>query len=872
LKSYSDIPPKSAQRFLNWFLRGDLAEEVQGDLDEQFYSKAEITSLFKAKLNYWFQVINYLRPFAISKSYSHSNHFAMYRNYFKIGWRNLTINKGYSFINISGLATGMAVAILIGLWVWDELSFNKNHENYDRIGQVMRTGSLNDNSFTYPYLPYALGEELQNVYGGSFKHVVVTSLPGSHILSHEGKKLFQKGSFINKGAPEMFTFNMLKGTWNGLDDMHSVLLSTSAAFQLFGDEDPLEKTLTINNGMEVQVTGVYEDFPHNSHFHEMDFFAPFDLYVSENPWMRDQGFGNNFLNIYVELQPTTDYEKASFHIKDAILSNVKDRPDYVKINPQVHLHPMSRWHLYSEWEDGISTGGLIKFVWLFGIVGLFVLLLACINFMNLSTARSEKRAKEVGIRKAIGSIRRQLVGQFFTESFLMVMLAFALAIILGIISLGWFNALSGKQLTMPWQNIYFWLISVLFILVTGFVSGSYPALYLSSFSPLKVLKGTFSMGRKAAIPRRVLVVIQFTVSVTLIIGTIIVFKQVEFVKDRPTGYTRDNLVMIQMTTHDFHDKYEALEAELRNSGVVEEMARSLSPVTSVWSSNSGFEWRGIDPGWQQEDFATLSVTPNYGKTVGWQFTKGRDFNIELASDSTGFVINESAARLMGFENPVGEIIGWNYTNKKYTIIGVIKDMVMDSPFSTPRPAVFYLGGGMNWINIKINAQMTTRLALTEIEAVFNNVIPAVPFSYKFADQEYALKFIAEERIGKLSGVFTLLAIFISCLGLFGLASFIVEQRSKEIGIRKVLGASTLRLWKILSKEFVILVLISSLIAIPIAYHFMDNWLQDYNYQVNISWSLYVIAGLSVMLLTLIIVSFQAIRVALMNPVNSLRSE
>lgn len=544
----------------------------------------------------------------------------------------------------------------------------------------------------------------------------------------------------------------------------------------------------------------------------------------------------------------------------------------MKINPQVHLHPMGRWHLYSEWEDGASTGGLIKFVLLFGIVGIFVLLLACINFMNLSTARSEKRAKEVGIRKVIGSIRRQLVAQFFAESFLMVMVAFALAIILAIASLGWFNNFSGKELNMPWQNSYFWLISLVFILITGFVAGSYPALYLSSFNPLKVLNGTFRMGRKAAIPRRVLAIFQFTVSVTLIIGTIIVFRQIEFIKDRPVGYTRDNLLMIQMTSDDFHDKYEVLEAELRNSGVVEEVARSLSPVTNVWSSNGGFEWRGIDPDWQQEDFATLSVTPNYGKTVGWQFARGRDFNIELASDSAGFVINETAARLMGFENPIGEIIRWNYTNKEYAILGVIKDMVMESPFSAPRPAVFYQGGNMNWINIKLNPQTTTRMALTKIEAVFNTVIPAVPFSYKFADQEYALKFVAEERIGKLSGVFTLLAIFISCLGLFGLASFIVEQRSKEIGIRKVLGASTLRLWKILSKEFVILVLISSLIAIPFAHYFMNGWLQDYSYQANISWSIYVIAGLGVMLLTLTIVSFQAIRVALMNPVDSLRSE
>jgi len=873
MKTQKPKPPKHARRFLNWFLRADLAEEVQGDLDEQFYSKLGRTSPFRARLNYWYQVSNYLRPFAISKrSYSFVNSIAMFRNYFKIGWRNLSINKGYSLLNISGLATGMAVAVLIGLWVWDELSFNKGHDNYDRIAQVMRSGSLNGNTFTYPYLPYAVGDELRNVYGASFKHVVEATLPGDHILSHEEKKVFKQGRFIDKAAPEMFSFKMSKGSIRGLKDLQTILISESSARQLFGDEDPMEQLLTINNDSEVRVTGVFQDFPHNSQFYEIDFFAPWALYLSENPWILEQGFGSNFLNIFVELQPETDVVKASLHIKDAILNNVQERLDYVKINPQLQLHPMERWHLYSEWENGESTSGLIRFVWLFSLTGVFVLILACINFMNLSTARSERRAKEVGIRKAIGSVRSQLMSQFYIEAFLMVFLAFAFAILIVSVSLPWFNQLTGKQLLLPWQNIYFWLMSLAFILGTGFVSGSYPALYLSSFQPLKVLKGTFRMGRSATIPRRVLVVFQFTVSVALITGTMIVFTQIDYAKNRPVGYDRENLLMIQMTSSDFHQNYEALETELYNSGAVAEMAKSLSPVTGVWSSNGGFEWRGMDPGWQQEDFATLSVTPNYGKTVGWQFTLGRDFQVELASDSLGFVINESAAKLMGFENPVGEIINWKYTDKEYRVIGVISDMIMRSPFSKPMPAIYFQDNRMNWINIKLDPNLATADALKKIQAVFSDVLPAVPFDYRFADQQYAAKFVAEERIGKLSGVFTALAIFISCLGLFGLASYLAERRSKEIGVRKVLGASVRSIWQLVAKDFVFLITISCAVAIPLVYFFMDSWLQNYEYRTVLHWWIFVLAAAGALVLTLLTVSFQALKAAYINPTKSLRSE
>ena len=875
MKRRNSGPPKLAQRLLLRFLRDDLAEEVQGDLDEKFYATVKQKLLLKAKLNYWYQVINYVRPFAMRKlSYNNINNHAMLQNYFKVGFRNLFRNKGYSLINIGGLSVGLAVAVMIGLWVYDELSFNKYHDNIKKIGQVLRNGTLNGTTGTTPYLPYPLADELRTKYGNNFKHVMSAWPAYDHILSWDEEKLLKNGMFIEAGGPEMLSLRMKSGTRSGLNDQQSIMLSSSLAKTMFGDGDPVGRLMKIDNKMDVKVTGVYEDLPHNSEFAGVEFFAPFNLFVSANDWMTKQGFKNNFLNVYVEILPSTDFEKASEQISKAILNNVKDDKEFVAVNPEIFLHPMEKWHLHSNWENGANTGGLIQFVWLFGIVGIFVLLLACINFMNLSTARSEKRAKEIGIRKTIGSVRQQLINQFFTESFIVVALAFVLSLVVVATSLTWFNQLSGKQMSMPLSHPAFWLISLGFIILTSLLAGSYPALYLSSFQPVKVLKGVFRGGRSASLPRKVLVVIQFTVSVTLVIGTLIVYKQIQHTKNRPVGYDREGLLMVPVTS-DYFGKMEPLKTELRNSGYIEEIAESQSPVTGVWSTNGGFNWRGKDPSLQAE-FATLSVSHEYGKTVGWQFVQGRDFSKDFAGDSSGFVINEAAAKLMGFDNPIDEFVTWSPVWREagtFKILGVVKDMVMRSPFDPVMPTVFFIDySRVSWINIKVNKDVSMSEAIPSIESIFKKIVPMVLFDYKFADQEYALKFAAEERIGKLAAVFATLAILISCLGLFGLASFIAAQRTKEIGIRKVVGASVFNLWKMLSKDFVILVIIASIIAVPIGWYLLSNWLQSYSYRTEITWWVFVIAVAGAVLITLLTVSYQAVKAAMMNPVNSLKSE
>jgi ABC-type antimicrobial peptide transport system permease subunit len=560
--------------------------------------------------------------------------------------------------------------------------------------------------------------------------------------------------------------------------------------------------------------------------------------------------------------------KASAKIRDIKLSKVNKIE--LKQKNQVFLDPMKNWHLYSDFKNGVIVGGRIQYVWLFGIIGIFVLLLACINFMNLSTARSEKRAKEVGIRKAIGSLRTQLIYQFLSESLLVAFFAFALAILLAQLALPFFNDVAGKKMSILWGSPLFWLLGISFSLLTGLISGSYPALYLSSFQPVKVLKGTFRVGRFASIPRKVLVVAQFTVSVTLIIGTIIVFRQIQFAKNRPIGYTRDGLVTLPMVTGDIHKQFVAVKDELIKSGAIVSIAEAGSPTTGNYSSNSGFDWKGKDPTLAVE-FPNIDVSYDYGKTVGWQFKNGRDFSSTFITDSVGFVINETAVKFMGLKNPIGEIIKWD--GQPFTVIGVVKDMVSESPYEPVRPTLYHmLKGGGDFVIVKINPKKSASNALSKIEKVFKAYNPAQPFEYQFVDQEYAKKFGNEERIGKLASSFAGLAIFISCLGLFGMASFMAEQRIKEIGVRKVLGASVFNLWSLLSKDFVLLVIISLVIATPIAYYFMHNWLKNYQYHSNIAWWIFALTAVGAMAITLLTVSYQSIKAALANPVKSLKTE
>ncbi|RRA99979.1 ABC transporter permease [Larkinella rosea] len=865
-------PPRLADQLLKLFCAPHRLEEVQGDLHEEFAWQVRRVGEWRARWRYWRDVLGFLKPFATKRKstpyYSYSSLSpVMVRNYFKTAWRNLLNNKGYSAINIIGLSVGMAVAMLIGLWIYDELSFNQYHQNHNRIAQVLENQTLEEGIQTYGALPFPLSRELRTNYPDDFKTVVANSW-AEQILAYQDQKFTRRGSFAEPEFPEMFSLKMRSGSRSGLKDPASILLSESVAKALFGDADPLHKTIKVGNKYNVQVTGVYEDLPHNTLFQNLGFVAPIELIFSED---KDRLFVNNWrsssFEIFAQLNPNSRFDDVSRKIRDVFRHHTES-----KSKPALFLHPMSRWHLYSEFKNGVSTGGRIQFVWLFGIIGGFVLLLACINFMNLSTARSQKRAKEVGIRKAIGSQRSQIIGQFFSESFLVVALSFVLSLLLVQIALPVFNEVAGKQMAMLWSDARFWLLSIGFILFTGLVAGSYPALYLSSFQPIKVLKGTFNLGRLATIPRKVLVVVQFTVSVTLIIGTILVFRQIQFAKNRPLGYNYDGLINITMNTPELQGRYDRLRNELLATGAVANMAEASSPATNIWSSANNLDWRGKNPE-QTSAFGTICVTPEFGDVVGWKIKEGRGFSRQFSTDSMTFVLNEAAVKQTGLKKPVGETIRWHDQNWK--VIGVVKDMVMTSPFDPVVPTVFMMNTRertLNFIHIKLNPAMSAGMALEKLETVFEKINPDAPFEYKFADQEFATKFAAEERIGKLASFFAGLAIFISCLGIFGLASFIAEQRTKEIGVRKVLGASVANLWGLLSKDFVLLVIISCVISSPIAWYFLNDWLQKYEYRTEISWWIFAAAGFGSLFITLLTVSFQSIKAALMNPVKSLRSE
>jgi ABC-type antimicrobial peptide transport system permease subunit len=794
----------------------------------------------------------------------------MIKNYLKTCFRNLVKNKAHSFINIAGLSIGMAVAILIGLWIWDEVSFDKYHKNYDRIAQVMQNVTNNNQVATWQNTPYPLADELRKNYGSDFTNIVMAAGSGNHILSFGDKRLSKTGVYFESKAPEVFTLKMLKGSWDGLKEPGSILLSASVAKSFFGDADPMDRLLKIDNTQDVKVTGVYEDLPLNSTFNDITFIAPWQLYFNTTNWIKTASdpWRPNAFQLYVQLTENADIKKVSDKIRYAKLNKVNAQ--LVKKKPVLFLQPMSKWHLYSEFKNGVNTGGGIRYVRMFSIIGLFVLLLACINFMNLSTARSEKRAKEVGIRKAVGSLRGQLIYRFFSESFLMVTLSFAFSLLLVQLLLPFFNDVSGKQMSILWSNPLFWIMCLAVNLITGFVAGSYPAFYLSSFQPVKILKGTFKAGRLAAIPRKVLVVVQFTVSIAMIISTVIVFRQIQFTKNRPLGHDNNGLIAMPMINHNIHDHFDAVKSELIQTGAITAMAESGGTTTQSWNSTSGIDWKGKDPN-LSIDFLRSDVSYDYGKMINWQIKEGRDFSRDFASDSSGLIINEAAADFMGLKNPIGETIKWFGT--PYTVIGVVKNMVVNSPYDEVRPSVYDLATyAGNFVTVKINPDKSAAEALRSIETVYKKFNPEQPFEYQFADDEYANKFRAEERVGKLAGFFAMLAILISCLGLFGMASFMAEQRTKEIGIRKVLGASVFNLWGLLSKDFVVLITISLVIAVPTAYYFMNDWLQNYDYRSTISWWIFAIAGLSAMTIALLTVSFQSIKASIRNPVKSLRTE
>jgi putative ABC transport system permease protein len=794
----------------------------------------------------------------------------MIKNYLKIAWRNMLNNKVYGALNIVGLAAGMAVALLIGLWVVNEYSYDRFLPNYKQLYQVdvnftiKNTGVITQNAVSIP-----VADVLRKNYP-EIKAVAVSDWMGSHDLLAGTKKLYVNGASIGSDFLKMFRYPLIKGNENTvLNDPFSIVLTESTAKALFGDADPIDKIVRIDNLHDVKVTGIMKDVPANSSL-QFNYLLPFSYSLSTVDWIRNAStqWENQSLQMFVELQPNADYAKLAPKIKNILYNH---EPGMREVKPEIILQPLRNWHLYSEFKDGKATSGFIEYVRMFSIIGILVLLIACINFMNLSTARSEKRAREVGVRKAIGSSRLDLIFQFLTESLLVTFLSFLLSILFVQLALPAFNTITGSSISIPYGNGIFWILMILYILLTGLLAGSRPAFYLSSFKPVKVLKGSIQIGKAATLPRKILVVIQFSCSVALIISTVIIYQQIQYVKNRPVGYSSERLVMTDMSG-DLANNYKALKNDLLQAGVVESVTTATSPLTGI-SNHQGIEkWPEKNASDQSINAGGISVSDNYFKTVGMKLIMGRDFSSIPGIDSLNVIVNEAAVSRMGLKNPINQIITFNGVNGPARIIGVVKNALMESPFAKAEPTVFNHIKEGNILIYRLSANASTHESIEKTAKIFNTYNPAYPYSYQFADDAYNHKFKLEMLVGKLSGVFAGLAVFISCLGLFGLAVYVAEQRNKEIGVRKVLGASVAQIWLLLSRDFIVLIVISCVIASPVAFYFISNWLQKYDYHITIGPGAFVLAAIMAMAITLLTISFQAIKAALMNPVKSLRSE
>lgn len=790
-------------------------------------------------------------------------------NYFVIGWRNIVRTKGYSAINVAGLSIGMAVAILIGLWITDEINFNRSFENHDRLAQVWHNVTFGEEIMTINDVPAAIGEELRSSYA-EFEEVAITSWPKERLVAFNETILSESGLFVEPQFVDMFSVEMLEGT-NTLEHVQSIIISKTLATSLFGNS-PIGEVIKLDDKDLLTITGVFQDFPSNSHFAEVKMLLPLAYLFSgnESNSRRIDNWEDYWFQCFVLLKPTTSFEQVESKIKNVLYEHASN--DGKALNPEGILFPMEKWHLYDEFNDGINAGGRIRFVWMFGIIGIFVLLLACINFMTLSTARSEKRSKEVGLRKVMGSARNQLMVQFLSESLLMVSSAFLIALPIAALCLPSLNELAGKKMVIPWTDLNFISVALAFIVVTGLLAGSYPAFYLSSFNPVKALKGHFKAGSLAALPRRVMVVFQFTISIILSTCTFVVFLQIQYAKERPVGFDRENIIHVPIRTPDLAKvDYNSLRHELLSSGAVENMAISDFPITGSMSANASLTWEGKDPALRPL-VALNSCSHDFPRTNGFQFIEGRDFSREFSTDSSAVIVNELAAKLIAEDNAIGKKIMFG-DEKEREIIGVIKDQVRWTPFVQQSPHIYFINyAAAGYLTIRLDPRVGTHEALKSVESVIKKFDAAAPFEFKFQDEEYARMFKQEEHIGKLVTMFAILAIFISCIGAFGLSAFAASQRTKEIGIRKVLGASVFRLWKMLSGDFARLVMVAILLGLPLAYYAADQWLQQYEYRVEVTWIVFGVTGVVALAVALLSVSYQALKAAVINPVESLRAD
>lgn len=790
----------------------------------------------------------------------------MIKNYFKIALRNLWKSKAFSFINIMGLALGLACSLIIMLWVIDEYKVDSFHKNGKQLYSIFERQFRDGGVDAFFGGPGVMADEMKKImpevrYASNFAWNELSTFEVNN------KIIKEDGNHAGADFFKMFSYPLLAGSAEtALKSPLDIAISKKMAEEFFGSPaNAIGKTIRYQNSKDLKVTAVFDDVPKNSTT-QFDYLLNWDAFLEVNGWAKD--WTNNGPQTFVMLRADADpkaFEKKIERFLDKY-NNEQTAHSYIRLG----MERYGNIYLHSNFDkNGNLSGGRIQYVKLFSLIAIFILLIACINFMNLTTARSLKRAKEIGIRKVVGAFRFTLIKQFIGEALFIVAIAIIIALAIVLLLLPSFNQLTGKQINFPFADDTFWLIIVALLFVTGLVSGSYPALYLSSFRPVRVLKGSLKFSNKALWFRKGLVVFQFVLSIILIIGTIIVRKQVNYIQTINLGYDRDNLLYVPLEG-DLTPKYELFKNEsLKTQGILD-ISRITDVPTHIENGTGGVDWQGKDPNLDVQ-FTQSAVGYDFTKTMHLQMAAGRDFSKDFPTDSVGYLINEAAAKIIGYKNPLGKPL--TFWGKKGTIVGVLKDFHFNSLHTAINPLVLRLGENIEWGSALVRTEPgKTKIALANIEKICKDLNPKFPFTYKFSDEEYAKLYKSELVVGQLANYFAFLAIFISCLGLLGLVMFTSQQRTKEFGIRKVLGARPAALFNLLSKEFLTLIFIAMLIATPIAWLAMKSWLKDYAYQINISWWMFALAGLLAIVIALLTLSFQAIKAAMANPVKSLRME
>jgi putative ABC transport system permease protein len=788
----------------------------------------------------------------------------MIKNYLKVAWRNLRRNSLYSLINVGGLAIGTTVSFMLLIYVYHEFSFDKFNKNTDRLYRVLRNQPSNGEIITSGATPLPLAPAMVKDFAEIDK-VARTNWPNDQLLNYKNKALKINTMAADPSLLDMFDFNFIYGDKkSALGDPSYIVLTQSAARSIFGDMNPVGQVVKFNSRFPLKVSAVIKDNPPNSTF-TFKALLSWDQLLAEQTWMKTSGWGNYSFMTYAMLRPGTSLQKVNAKLKGII----------ARYNPEnkenaMFLYSFANFHLYSDFKNGVSIGGSIEYVRLFLLLAIGILLIACINFMNLSTARSERRAREVGIRKAIGARRFTLIAQFMGESVLMAFISLLFALILVKLLLPVFGSIIGIQLNVPYGNIYAWLAAIAVTLLTGIVAGSYPAFFLSSFLPVKVLKGQVVSVRSSVTPRKVLVIVQFTFAICLILSSIFVYKQIGYIRNRPVGYDRNGL--LEMPVEGAMDKkFESFRLDLINAGAITDGAMTGSSISNNNSSSWGITWPGQMPGEDKLPIDQMAATYHVVSTYGLKLTQGRDFSTAYPADSNAIILNQAAVKLMRFKEPLGQIV--KYQGNPCRVVGVVENFVWGSPYEPVKPAI--IGFIKDWtgsIALRLNPSKPLSGSIATIQDIYKKYNPEYPFEYKFLDEKFNDKFRTEKLLGNMSIGFTCLAIIISCLGLFGLASFSAEQRRKEIGIRKVLGATTGNLWLNLSQEFVGLVIVSFFIGSALSWFFIHQWMGKFTYHTGLSLWVFLVTMVLSLTICLVTVSWQAINAALTNPVKSLRSE